>query len=153
MLLLGEFMFSGFVTLLSIGCQTFSAQFKSFWEAQVPIQKFLSLELNHQNTSKNLTLTLLKQEQDFVGNKELQNSSTSHNMKSNPEIFQQSLVLMEQIKSYNMVQDHMQDIQQLFWKLMECLVLSKVKMVGTGRNMEFREMIGKLGRNGLLTAI
>jgi len=47
----------------------------------------------------------------------------------------------------------MQDIQQLFWKLMECLVLSKVKMVGTGRNMEFREMIGKLGRNGLLTAI
>ena len=42
----------------------------------------------------------------------------------------------------------MQDIVQLYCKLMEFYQLLKVKMDGIGQSMAFKGMIGKLGRNG-----
>jgi hypothetical protein len=47
-----------------------------------------------------------------------------------------------------MVQELMLGIVLSYLRLMEYLVLFKAKMDGIGRNMEFKEMIGKLGRNG-----
>jgi hypothetical protein len=91
---------------------------------------------------------LLKPVRTFDGNNVNQILLTYQTIKSNLVIFWPLQDLMELIKSYNMVREHTRDIVQLFYKLMESYQSWKVKMDGIGLNMVFKEMIGKLGKNG-----
>lgn len=141
-------MFLDSVIPLHIGSQIFLKQCKLLLVDLERILKFHSLDLNQQNWCKKWALISSKLELDLDGKKEHLNSWTSLNIKWNQAIFLQLRDLMVLIKLFNMVLDLMPAIRLCCWKLMEFWMLFKVKMLGIGQSIKFKEMIGKLGKNG-----
>ena len=93
-------------------------------------------------------LISLKLVLDLDGSKDNLNSLTFQVMRLNLEIFLLLQGLMDLIKLFNMEPALIQATLLLSLKLMELLMLFKVKMDGTGQSMESKGMTGKHGKNG-----
>lgn len=153
MLLLGEYTFLDYVIHWHIGLLICSKQLKFLLEGLELILIFHFLDQSLRNICRNWMLISLKQGRITDGNKELHILLILAVMKLNLETLLPLQDSMELINLSSMGLDLMQVIVLSCLKLMELCRWFKVKMGGTGPNMESREMTGKHGRNGLSTQI